>query len=211
MIADMRVRVLLISLLVFFCHGLPAQDFSALDKMNHSFSAHCISMDFTSSIRKSAEIRIAGSVQVQGNAYHLDLTDLQIFCDGEDIWMVDGSSKEVYIEKIVSGPDAYMQNPVLLFADLDSLFSVVSVHKTATEGGKEQIRYMMAPKRDCGVKECCVAVSPDGNVSSGSFKLSDDTVVDVMVSSVRKMGRKDIASFRPDNSFDGSWTVTDLR
>lgn len=51
----------------------------------------------------------------------------------------------------------------------------------------------------------------DGSLDSSDFTAKDGTVVRVDLISMKKSDRKDISFFRPTETADSSWVVTDLR
>lgn len=204
MFMKIDMKYLLASFLIVVSGMTHAQNTSLLDSMYADFASGCVTLDFSYSIKTGAsDILGKGTVAFQDNAYHMTGNGIEICCDGKDVWLMDPKAKEVYIEAVGEGTDAFLQNPALLFTGLKDNFSV--------SGVKDGHIFELVPKVDCGIDECTVRMNKDGNLSSGEFIMSEGQIVSVDVSAIKKSDRKDISSFRPTRSFDSSWMVTDLR
>lgn len=191
-----------------------AQDDTLLEKLYADFASKCITLDISYVMElPSSDITGDGMVEFQGNAYHLSGNGIEAYCDGSDVWLMDPAAKEVYIEPVTDGPDAFMQNPALLFVGLNDNFVVSDIHEGGhmREDGMKDVVFELTPKVSCGIDECSIQIKKDGDLYYGTFMMSDGIIVRVMVKSIKKSDRKDISSFRPIPSFDSSWMVTDLR
>lgn len=208
------LKFLALSFLMFMSGMAYAQDDTLLEKLYADFASKCITLDISYVIElPSSDIKGDGIVMFQGDAYHLSGNGIEVNCDGTDVWLMDPAAKEVYIEPVTDGPDAFMQNPALLFVGLNDNFFVSDIHEGGHmhEDGVKDVVFELSPKVSCGIDECSIQIRKDGDLYYGTFVMSDGVIVRVMVKSIKKSDRKDISSFRPTQSFDSSWMVTDLR
>lgn len=199
-------RCVLTSLLTFCAVVLSAQE-SPLEKLYDSFSDSCVILKCEYSVNMS-QTNICGSavVKVQDNAYHMSGNGLEILCDGQTVWTMDPVTKEVMIESVGTEALAYMNNPALLFVNLEQVFEI----RRQTPGA-DHVFYELLSKEDCGMYGADVAVSNDGVIRNGVFSLSDGNTMKVEVESVKKSARLPLTDFRPDFEFGSDWVVTDLR
>ena len=204
MFMKIHMKYLLASFLMILSGMAHAQNTSLLDRMYEDFASCCVTLDLSYVIVTGvSDINGKGTVAFQENAYHMSGNGMEIYCDGKDVWLMDPNAKEVYIEAVGEGTDAFLQNPALLFIGLKNDFEVSAVK----DGGL----FELVPTVDCGIDECSVMINKDGDLVSGTFHMSEGQIVAVEVHSIKKSDRKDISSFRPTQSFDSSWMVTDLR
>ena len=213
---NIKANIILASFLIFVSGMMHSQDKSLLDKLYDDFSRNLVTLDISYVLEMSStDITGEGKVEFQGNAYHLSGNGIEVYCDGKDVWLVDPSAKEVYIEPVSEGVDAYMQNPALLFTGLKENFEVVNVKEGGhiREPGVKDIVYDLMPKVSCGIDECSIQLKKDGTLYYGTFVMSEGQadIIRVKVDSIKKSDRKDISYFRPTRSFDSFWMVTDLR
>lgn len=211
-----KANILIASFLTLMSGMVHSQDTSLLDRLYEDLSSDLVTLDISYVIEmSSADMTGVGTVEFQGNAYHLSGNGIEAYCDGKDVWLIDPVAKEVYIEPVSDGKDAYMQNPALLFTGLKDNFEVSSVREGGhmREPGVKDIEYYLVPKVPCGIEECIVQLKKDGTLYYGTFIMSDGQadIIRVMVKSIKKSDRKDISAFRPTALFDSSWIVTDLR
>lgn len=203
MFMKIEMKYLLASFLTVLSGMAHAQNTSLLERMYADFASKCVTLDFSYVIGTGvSDIQGNGTVSFQDNAYQMSGNGLEIYCDGKDVWLMDPKAKEVYIEAVGEGTDAFLQNPALLFTGLKDNFEVIGANGSV---------FQLRPEVDCGIDECTVRMNKDGDLASGEFIMSDGQVVSVEVSAIKKSDRKDISSFRPTQSFDSSWMVTDLR
>ena len=193
-----------------------SQDTSLLDRLYEDFSSDLVTLDISYVLEMaSADMVGEGTVEFQGNAYRLSGNGIEVCCDGTDVWLMDPAAKEVYIEPVSDGVDAFIQNPALLFTGLNENFKVVNVKEGGhiREPGVKDIVYDLIPKVSCGIEECSIQLKKDGTLYYGTFVMSEGQadIIRVKVDSIKKSDRKDISYFRPTRSFDSSWMVTDLR
>lgn len=93
---------------------------SLLDSVRQKSEEECVAVDYEftatmSGVKTSGE----GKVRIQGNSYHMSGNGLEIYCDSETTWMIDGSAKEVFVESAESQSAGYLANPALLLMNLE--------------------------------------------------------------------------------------------
>ena len=99
---------------------LQSQQPSILDTFRQKCTQECVVVDYQFSAEVSGiNTRGNGSVEVQGNAYHMVGNGVEIYCDGMTTWMIDESSKEVFVEAADTQTAGYLANPVILLMNLE--------------------------------------------------------------------------------------------
>ena len=58
-----------------------------------------ITCAYTYETSGSVKVKTAGEAVLQGSCYRIDVNGMRLYCDGETLWTVDPSTREVYIEK----------------------------------------------------------------------------------------------------------------
>lgn len=213
MLMNMKLKYCLALFLIILSGMMHAQNTSLLERLYSDFASANITLDFSYVIGTGgSDIVGDGKVDFQGNAYHMSGNGLDIYCDGKDMWLMDTRAKEVYIEAVSDGTDAFLQNPALLFMGLKDNFNVAGTKEVTDAGdGSKYMVFELVPEVSCGIDACTIKIRKDGTLHSGTFVMSEGQTIGVDIRSIKKSDRKDISSFRPTQSFDSSWMVTDLR
>ena len=155
---------------------------SVLDAFRQKALTECLSVEYEySTVISGLKAVGAGTVEVQGNTYHMKGNGLEVFCNGESIWTIDEAAKEVVIDPCDAVTDAYVANPLLLLADLDSYFDITSQKRI---GGNTE--YVLHAIKDCGISQAQILLASDGCVQTGKFTLEDGSIVTVKVISTKK-------------------------
>lgn len=197
------LKYIMVVFLSFVSGRLLAQDRSMLTRLYDTFSENLVTLEADYSVGNGGpEVKGKAELKVQGKAYHILGGGYDIYCDGESVWIVDQTSKEVIIEPVSEGPDGYMTNPALLLSRLDEFFEVKSV------AGR---KYTLKPKVKGEIAAAEVSFLPDGNLNSGIFTMADGNVWNITVCKMNASPQDDITAFRPSIRFDKTWIVTDLR
>lgn len=197
------LKYILVVFLSFVSGRLSAQDTSLLSRLYDTFAEKLVTLEVQYSVGTGgSEVKGKAELEVQGKAYRIIGGGYDIYCDGESVWIVDQTSKEVIIESVSEGPEGYMTNPALLLSCLDEFFDVKSV------SGR---KYTLTPKTKGDMTAAEITFSPEGNLSSGIFTMADGNVWDITVIKMTASPQKDITAFRPPIRFDKTWIVTDLR
>ena len=205
------MKRIIISTLVLcgLCIASAAQGTSSLEQLCAKMSdkASVLNYSYTLSVAGVKTVG-EGTVTTQDNAYVLKCNGINIYCNGSTLWVIDESGKEILIDSVAQGADAYLSNPVLLLANLNKIFSISS---PVTNGGNQI--YKLTPKQDCGITSGTVSVSVANPVfTSGSFKTSDGGQLDVKIKSMTFSEKKPLTFYILNLSgFDSSWMITDLR
>ena len=205
------MKRIIISTLVLcgLCIASAAQGTSSLEQLCAKMSdkASVLNYSYTLSVAGVKTVG-EGTVTTQDNAYVLKGNGINIYCNGSTLWVMDESGKEILIDSVAQGADAYLSNPVLLLANLNKIFSISS---PVTNGGNQI--YKLTPKQDCGITSGTVSVSVANPVfTSGSFKTSDGEQLDVKIKSMTFSEKKPLTFYILNLSgFDSSWMITDLR
>ena len=69
-----------------------------LESVAAHLGADRISLHYDCTIVQPAPVRLSGDLLVQGDCYLAKGNGMENYCDGESVWTVDRSAKEVYIE-----------------------------------------------------------------------------------------------------------------
>lgn len=193
-----------------------AQNTELLERMYDDFSSKFTTLDISYVIEMySTDLQGEGIVSFQDNAYRLSADGLEVYCDGRDIWMLDYNAKEVIIEPLNDSDADFIRNPATLFLGLKDNFKVADISEGSHSRGDgvKDIVYTLVPEVECGIDECQIQIKKNGDLYYGSFLMLDrqTDIVRVLVRSITRSPKKDLSYFRPKQSFDSSWIVTDLR
>lgn len=191
--------------------SLTAQTSSVLDRLYHEMETKAAYLQYEFSLIVSGVKTIgSGNLTTQENAYLLEGNGLRISCDGSSVWLMDQEAKEVIVEKVSTGVDSYMSNPVLLFTGMNDLFTVTSSVKNGS-----QIVCSLSPKTACGVKEGTLVLNTAGEVPvfvSGAFTFTSGEKLDIKIKSMTFLSKKSLTHYSVSlSTLDSSWVVTDLR
>ena len=186
--------------------GLSAQNNALLDDLYNTFADHCIVMDCVYSIESDA-VPVKGQCEVefQGTSYKMKGGGLDIFCDGESVWLMDADAMEAVIEPVSDDSYSYMSNPALLFRDMDKVFDL----KGASANGSG-MRYRLTARKPCGVKSSVLDIDKDAVLKKAEFTMDNDCVIRIDVKSVKALPKKEDSAFAP-GKISSDWVVTDLR
>lgn len=199
-------RYLLILCMAVVPSGLSAQNNALLDDLYNTFADHCIVMDCVYSIESDA-VPVKGQCEVefQGTSYKMKGGGLDIFCDGESVWLMDADAMEAVIEPVSDDSYSYMSNPALLFRDMDKVFDL----KGASANGSG-MRYRLTARKPCGVKSSVLDIDKDAVLKKAEFTMDNDCVIRIDVKSVKALPKKEDSAFAPEK-ISSDWVVTDLR
>ena len=197
------LKYILVVFLSFVSGRLLAQEASMITRLYDTFSENLVTLEVDYSVKGGGpEVKGKAELQLQVKAYLIVGGGYDIYCDGESVWIVDQTSKEVIIESLTEGPEGYMTNPALLLSRLDEFFDVKSI------AGR---KYTLKPKTKGEITAAEVAFSPEGKLVSGVFTMSDGNAWTITVSKMTTASQKPLTAFHPSIRFDKSWIVTDLR
>ena len=188
-----------------------AQDKALINRLYDKFSASCVGIEYGYVSRVSGvNIKGSGSLVLQGDMWHNEGNGIEMWCDGKTVWTVDHDAMEVVIDSVSgNGEEADITNPALMFMKMQDLFNVKQV--LGSSDGKAEI-YVLEPKGDIGIDFFDVEIlKSDASIRSGSFALEDGNKFDITVNSMTINEKKSATSFRPSQTFDYNWIVTDLR
>lgn len=196
-------------LLLFGAGRISAQD-SLLDKVYDKLASSCaeIAYKYTSEV-SGVKLNGSGVLQVQGNLWHNDGNGLVIWCDGKTVWTADMLAEEVIIDSVSDDGNDDLTNPALMFVRMKELFDL----KKTVEGkdGLSRI-FILEPKSDVEIEYFNVEIlKSDATIRTASFALEDGSEVKLAITSMSFLQKKPASAFRPSQTFDSSWIVTDLR
>ena len=186
--------------------GLAAQNNALLDRLYDTFANNCIALDCTYSIESDA-VPVKGQCEIefQGTSYKMKGGGLEIFCDGESVWIMDADAMEAIVEPVSDDSFSYMSNPALLFRDMDKVFDL----KGASVGGSG-MRYSLSARKPCGVKSAVLDIDKNAVLQKAEFTMDNDCVIKIDVKSVNALPKKGNSAFAP-GKISSEWVVTDLR
>jgi outer membrane lipoprotein carrier protein len=115
-----------------------AQDADALlNKLSEkaqSFKAYEIAYTSTLvDLKNDFELTQQGTVQIEGDRFHLDLGDYVIYCDGETVWTFEPEMNECYIDDTETMKEEGM-DPSKLFTVWEEDFRREWMGRTSVEG-----------------------------------------------------------------------------
>ena len=188
-----------------------AQGVTILEQFYSKMAENAAVMDYDYSLTMSGvKTTGEGILTTQDQSYVMQGSGIRIYCDAKMMWVVDEAGKEILIDSVAEGQEAYMANPVLLFTDLFKVFQVGS-----PEISGNIISYVLTPKSDCGIVSGVISLNTAGKspvFSSGVFKTADGSQLDVKIKSMTFVQKKPLTFYTLDLSgFDSSWMITDIR
>ena len=93
---------------------------SVFDTLRQKASEGCVSVDYEFSLTLSGVRTVGeGTVEIQGDAYHMNGNGVEIYCDGKSTWLIDEVAEEVVIESADSRDAGLLANPILLLMNLE--------------------------------------------------------------------------------------------
>lgn len=186
--------------------GLAAQNNALLDRLYDTFANNCIALDCTYSIESDA-VPVKGQCEIefQGTSYKMKGGGLEIFCDGESVWIMDADAMEAIVEPVSDDSHTYMSNPALLFRDMDQMFSV-----SGSSSVGSVMRYRLSAQKPCGVRTAVLDIDTDAVLQKAEFTMDNDYVIKIDVKSVTVMPKQENSAFAP-GKISSNWVVTDLR
>ena len=193
------------------CVVAAAQGASALGQLCAKLADNAAVMDYSYSLTMSGVKNVGeGVLTVQDKSYLMQGNGIKIYCNASTIWIVDEAGKEVLIDNVAQGEDAYLANPVLLFTNLNTMFTV----GTPVKNGN-LLTYALTPKAKCGILSGTITLNDAGTLPvfySGAFTTDDGSQIDVKIKSMTFVEKKPLTFYILDLSgFDSSWMITDLR
>lgn len=205
-----KCHIAIVFLLLLGAGRSYAQDESLLNRLYEKFADSCVELEYSYNSKISGVSIIGhGMLQIQGNMWHNDGNGLEVWCDGKTLWTVDHASEEVIIDSVSDAAEDDLTNPALMFVHMKDLFNLKQVVKSTD--GKADI-FILEPIHEMDIDFFNVEIlKSDASIRSGSFALSDGNKFNVKVSSMKQIQKKPATSFKPSQTFDSSWIVTDLR
>lgn len=93
-----------------------------MDALRKVLAENCVIMEADFQLSMS-QTRMTGKafIEAQGDAYVMKTETMDVYCDGESIWTVDASSKEVYVEAAVSGGQQGLDAALMALMDSDEV------------------------------------------------------------------------------------------
>lgn len=164
-----------------------------------------------STMMSGVKVKGNHTLELQNDLWHMKGNGLEIWCDGSTVWTTDPVAREVIIDHAALSEEGDLSNPALLLVRLEEWFDVKEERRMPD--GKS-VLYIMAPKQDkeINIEYFNIVIRrSDRMPASGSFALDDGTSVDVTFTSMVMTPKKPVSYYRPSQSFDSSWIVTDLR
>lgn len=212
-----RYSTIILSGFLLLAACLPADAASrALRDFLAKVSQSCVSFEYSYVHRvKGTNVKGAGSVELQGNAFRMKGDGMEVWCDGRTRWVLDRETKEAVIEAVDPSGEDYAANPALLISAVDKAFQEISAG-TSKFGDKVVDVSILSPRSKAEVPSDVVLLKLYFKPGSGEFigaevKLSDGSVTDFTIRKLAYSDKKE-ASFRFDEkTLDSSYVITDLR
>lgn len=189
-----------------------AQNSGFLRKLVEKMSVSCTEVTYSYETEMSG-VKIVGNhaLEIQNDMWHVKGNGLEIWCDAQTLWTTDPVAKEVVIENAAFPGSGELTNPALLLLRIDDWFDIKQ-EKLVNDG--RAVLYILSPKPEAGVNIEYLnleLLKSTGMISSGSFALEDGNAVSLTFLSMALKPKKPVSYYRPSQSFDASWILTDLR
>lgn len=199
-------------LLLLGAGNAAAQNADLLKDFYDKVLSSSVNMSYSYSTMMSG-VKVKGNhtLEVQNDLWHMKGNGLEIWCDGSTVWTTDPVAREVIIDHAALSEEGDLSNPALLLVRLEDWFDVKEERRLPD--GKS-VLYILVPKPDeeINIEYFNIVIRKSDKMPvSGSFALDDGTSVDVTFISMAMTPKKPVSYYRPSQSFDSSWIVTDLR
>lgn len=152
----------------------------------------------------AADYTSDGRYCVKGNVYYIDITDAEVYCDGEARYEVDNQRKEVTIDVMDYSSRNILDNPTRCFDFVEEDYEAAIVEQS---DGEVVVRLQAKDQSIEG--EIVLVVEPNvGRPKSVEYRLYDDSVV-VEVKSIDRASGGDVKSFNRSQYKD--YEIIDFR
>ena len=198
-------------LFLFFCNAHAQENGnSVLDRMCRNVAESCVTIDYSYTARVSGIDNIAaGNLVSQGEKWVMKGNGVEMYCDGQSVWVVDPALKEVVIESLQEQQSTdFLTNPARAFVNIHNNFTVNAVNPSSDS---KALIYSLSPIRGDMEFLNIELYKDSAAIRSMSFALKDGTLVKIKVSSMELTPEISDEAFRPQITFDSKWIVTDLR
>ena len=207
-----NIFVLLAFLLLGGAGNAFAQSSGLLQKLVEKMSTSCTEVTYSYTTEMSG-VKIVGhhALELQNDMWYVKGNGLEIWCDAQTLWTTDPVAKELVIENAAFPGTGDLTNPALLILRINELFDIKE-EKPVQDG--KAVLYILSPKPEAGINIEYLNIElakSTGMIRSGSFALEDGNAVYLTFSSMAVKPKKPVSYYRPSQSFDASWIVTDLR
>lgn len=109
------MKRIIISTLILcgLCVAAAAQGTTSLEQLCAKMSDKASALNYSYTLSMSGVKTVGeGTVTTQDNAYVLKGNGMNIYCNGSTLWVMDVAGKEILIDSVAQGADAYLsQNP----------------------------------------------------------------------------------------------------
>ena len=200
------IRIISVALLAVLPVELSSQNTGLLEKLYDSFASDCVALDCTYEA-ESEGLTTKGQCQleVQGASFRMRSSGLDVYCDGQSVWVLDPMAKEAIIEPVSDDSFSYMSNPALLFRDMEKVFTIAS--STASEAG---MKFHLAARKSCGISKAILEIDRTSVLKAAEFTMDDGSIMKIKVKSIQVLPLKNKDSFVPTD-LSSDWIITDLR
>lgn len=208
-----RFKIIVASfLLLAGAGGAYAQSKDFLEALYSKMSTSVAETVYTY-VTETSGVKVTGhhELELQSDLWHMKGNGLEIWCDGQTVWTTDPVAKEVIIEPAAQNEASELVNPALIFTRLNDWFDVKEKRELPQS---KSVLYILRPKPEMNINVEFLNVeigTSDGMIRKGSFALEDGASVNIDFISMAMKPKKPVSYYRPSQSFDASWIVTDLR
>lgn len=176
----------------------------SLDKLLAAISEESASFDY--SFASSGQVKMTGSgkVKVQNKSYYLSGNGLEIWSDGESIWTLDRSAKEMIIESTADS-GVGVANPAQFLSVADEAFNRQLVTSSMV---------VLVPKDRSEIKQIKLYMNESARpvLTKVSVTVTDGTVTDFTIKNMKYSKKESNDTFKFDEkTLSKDYLVTDLR
>lgn len=200
------------SLFLSFCTTVAiAQDVSLLDRLYSNVASSCVSVTYAYTSRISGvDASGEGVLTAQGQMWKVVGNGVEMYCDGECVWVLDHALKEAVVEPVSQEEQSeLLTNPAAIILRLPDSFDV-SVVNPSSDG--KALEYSLVTKVPSDIEYLNVGVlKSDASIRSISIAFKDGNLTTIKVNSMELTSKVSGDLFKPAVVFDSEWIVTDLR
>lgn len=152
-----------------------------------------------------------GSVVASGGAYKMENNELELFCDGENKWIVNHSGKEISIFHHDPGHTDIVENPMGFFVSLDKGYTFSE--KSSLDNKGLYIIELKPKNKHTAYKTITLGIEPGSyNPRQVRYTAKDNTVYTIIISKFTSSGQPLApSSFRLAEPYPSGYFINDLR
>lgn len=169
------------------------------------------SFEYKFTVESEVKMIGAGRASVQGDAYKVTGSGLDITCDGKTAWYVDESAEEVLIDSVDPASADLMSNPALLVSRVGEAFQAPEQSNVSFQG-EDALCVSLKPVFDSEIAALKLYFSKAGVLKGARAEMKDGIATVFTIPSISFSEPMSLSVFSFDeSSVPETYIITDLR